>query len=333
MRILLADDSAVIRVAVSSLLAREGHEVIVAEDGVEAIQRFYENPPGLVLLDIQMPKVSGYLVCRLIKEDWSVANTPVLMLTARDTAEDRYWADKSGADGYLTKENLGEGLLGAIRSADASRALTALSGHQVAGHSIDQVEVLSRVVTLLDRKLFETTIVNDIVTMTTQPGDVGAAIGEALTILRRFVEYDLAGLVIAADRLLVVRPDRLVGDRALERFKALTAGQLHLQGASAVATDDLVVQKVETDGARVVEDFETEDWQSYFGLGLRLRGELIGVMALAAARPGAFTPQVARTLRLIENPVAAVVYAALHHQKALQEEARMSLTALSEKVN
>ena len=115
MRILLADDSAVIRVAVSSLLAREGHEVIVAEDGVEAIQRFYENPPGLVLLDIQMPKVSGYLVCRLIKEDWSVANIPVLMLTARDTAEDRYWADKSGADGYLTKENLGEGLLGAIR--------------------------------------------------------------------------------------------------------------------------------------------------------------------------------------------------------------------------
>jgi len=322
MRILLADDSAVIRVAVSSLLAREGHEVIVAEDGVEAIQRFYENPPGLVLLDIQMPKVSGYLVCRLIKEDWSVANTPVLMLTARDTAEDRYWADKSGADGYLTKENLGEGLLGAIRSADASRALTALSGHQVAGHSIDQVEVLSRVVTLLDRKLFETTIVNDIVT-----------IGEALTILRRFVEYDLAGLVIAADRLLVVRPDRLVGDRALERFKVLTAGQLHLQGATAVATDDLVVQKVETDGARVVEDFETEDWQSYFGLGLRVRGELIGVMALAAARPGAFTPQVARTLRLIENPVATVVYAALHHQKALQEEARMSLTALSEKAN
>lgn len=330
MKILIADDSAVIRLAVSSLLAREGHEVVVAEDGVEAIQRFYENPPDLVLLDIQMPKVSGYLVCRLIKEDWSVANTPVLMLTARDTAEDRYWAGKSGADGYLTKENLGDGLLAAIRAADASRALAALSGHQVAGRAIDQVEVLSRVVTLLDRKLFETTIVNDIVTMTSQPGDVGAAIGEALTILRRFVEYDVAGLVVAAHRLLVVRPDRTVGVNALERFKVLAAGQLHLHGATDVAPDDLVVQTV--DGAPLVREFESDDWQSFFGLGLRVRGELIGVMALAAARPGAFTPQVARTLRLIENPVAMVVYSALHHQKALQEEARMSLTALSEKV-
>ena len=131
MRILVADDSPVIRAAVSSLLREAGYEVALAEDGIEAIQEFYSQPPDLVLLDIKMPRMSGYVACRLIKEDWSVAHIPILILTALDSAEDRYWSEKSGADGYLTKESLGEELLSAIRTARATRALSELTTGEV----------------------------------------------------------------------------------------------------------------------------------------------------------------------------------------------------------
>ncbi|MDH3425691.1 MAG: response regulator, partial [Acidimicrobiia bacterium] len=115
MKVLVADDSPVMRTAVAKLLEPEGYEVVLAEDGVDAITRFYEEAPDLVLLDIQMPKLNGYVVCRLIKEDPASAGIPVMILTVRDSAEDRYWGVKSGADGYLTKDRLGEEVVHAVK--------------------------------------------------------------------------------------------------------------------------------------------------------------------------------------------------------------------------
>ncbi|MGH8874130.1 MAG: response regulator [Acidimicrobiia bacterium] len=325
MKILIADDSPVTRAAVANLLEGDDHQVVMAEDGVEAIQRFYEEAPDLVLLDIQMPKMSGYLACRLLKEDWAVAHIPVLILTAHDTAEDRYWSEKSGADGYLTKEALGDALLQAVRAAGASRALSELSGRELPVQSLDQVDVMARLTALLDRKLFETTVVNDIVTMTARAGDLRSTIVQALTIVRRFVEYRVAGIAIPADRLLAVRSDQTVGRADLEQFRGLVTGQLD----QARAPDDLVLW---TDRPDMIDDLEHgEVWRSYFGMPLRARGDLFGLLALADHQPAAFPPQVVRTLRLIEYPLATVVDAAYHHQKLLEQEARLSLASLSEK--
>ena len=76
MKVLVADDSAVLRAAVTKLLEGDGYEVVVAEDGVDAITKFYEEQPDLVLLDVQMPKLNGYVVCRLLKEDPIAASIP-----------------------------------------------------------------------------------------------------------------------------------------------------------------------------------------------------------------------------------------------------------------
>ena len=83
MKILIADDSPVLRMAVTKLLEPEGYTVVAAEDGVEGIEKFYEEKPDLVLLDVQMPKLNGYVVCRLIKEDPTAAGIPVLILTLK----------------------------------------------------------------------------------------------------------------------------------------------------------------------------------------------------------------------------------------------------------
>ena len=103
-RIVIADDSPTLRRIVSSVLTSAGHEVVQAEDGVDAVQAVFREQPDAVVMDVQMPRVSGYVATRLLKDDWQTQEIPVVLLTSLDAASDRYWGSKTGADGYLTKD-------------------------------------------------------------------------------------------------------------------------------------------------------------------------------------------------------------------------------------
>ena len=327
MKVLIADDSPVIRHAVAALLSNNGIEAVTAEDGIEAIQKFYAEMPDLVLMDIQMPGMTGYVACRLLKEDWTVANIPVLILTAHDSAEDRYWSAKSGADGYLTKESLGDDLLSAIRSAYASRALSQLSGEQRTPLQLNEMDVLSRVTELLDRKLFETTIVNDIVTMATRTTDLASTLEQTMFIIRRFVTYDLAGIAVVGDRLLMLRPDSAVTRSSVLDFRRLTAGHVEQLAAVPLSPEELTISVSDTDLISDGED-EGDQWPSFAALALRSHGETVGVLSLAAKTPSRFPPEVLKTLRMVEHPIAAVLASARSHQRVLQQEAQASLSSL-----
>jgi twitching motility two-component system response regulator PilH len=328
-KVLVADDSPVLRAAVAKLLVDAGYEAVTAENGIEAIQRFYADFPDLMLLDIQMPKMNGYVVCRLVKEDWSVAHIPVLILTARDSAEDRYWAQKSGADGYLTKESLGEHLLPAIQSSLASRALSELSRDELSRRALDENEVLSRVCDMLDRKLFEATIVNDITTMGARALDLRTTIEQMLAIVRRFVEYDLAGVLLTAERRLAFRCDRPVSGADLSQFRALAAGHLQQLAGVDLSPEEVGIWRLD-DEEILSSSSDAGGWPSFFAMPLRSRGEVLGVLVMGSRRPGTFGETGPRILRMIEYPMAAVLESAQHHQKLIEQEARLSLSSLME---
>jgi two-component system KDP operon response regulator KdpE len=98
--ILLVDDEAAIRRFVGASLRAEGYEVSLAEDGEEALQAVEETLPDLVILDIRMPKMDGFEVCRRVRE-WS--HVPIIMLSAMDEERDRVKCLRLGADDYLVK--------------------------------------------------------------------------------------------------------------------------------------------------------------------------------------------------------------------------------------
>jgi DNA-binding response OmpR family regulator len=102
-KILIADDEENIVISLEFLMKREGFEVIVAGDGEEALQRIHDDAPDLVLLDVMMPKKSGFEVCQEVRADPSLNGVRILMLTAkgRDTEVAKGLA--LGADGYMTK--------------------------------------------------------------------------------------------------------------------------------------------------------------------------------------------------------------------------------------
>ncbi len=99
-RILIVDDDPAIRKLLNANLRAAGYEVEQAGDGAEALQKFEMNLPGLVILDIMMPRLDGAEVCRRLRE-WS--QVPIIMLSARGDPEDKVICLNLGADDYITK--------------------------------------------------------------------------------------------------------------------------------------------------------------------------------------------------------------------------------------
>jgi DNA-binding response OmpR family regulator len=102
-RILIADDEPNILISLEYLMKRQGHEVIVARDGQEALDLLRAHAPRLVLLDVMMPRKSGFEVCAELRADEALKDTLVLMLTAKGRDTDVAKGLGVGADAYMTK--------------------------------------------------------------------------------------------------------------------------------------------------------------------------------------------------------------------------------------
>jgi pilus assembly protein CpaE len=102
-RILVVDDNYINVRLVANFLTRAGYEVVPAASGPEALAKGREIHPELVILDVMMPDMDGYEVCRRMRQDPITAQVPILMLTALDSVDERVKGFEAGADGYLSK--------------------------------------------------------------------------------------------------------------------------------------------------------------------------------------------------------------------------------------
>ena len=111
-RILVVDDEPdIVRVVVKIMEAR-GHTVTTAKDGAEAIERVKADPPDVVILDLNLPKIDGYEVCKRIKTDPATQHVPVVMMTAAYVSvDDARTGSQAGADEYVVKPFLREVLV------------------------------------------------------------------------------------------------------------------------------------------------------------------------------------------------------------------------------
>ncbi|QZY55146.1 response regulator YycF [Crassaminicella profunda] len=99
-KILVVDDEKTISEILKFNLEKEGYDVSVASDGEEAVQKTYQVEPDLILLDVMLPKMDGFQVCKKVRENF---NMPILMLTAKEEEVDKILGLELGADDYVTK--------------------------------------------------------------------------------------------------------------------------------------------------------------------------------------------------------------------------------------
>lgn len=101
--IMVVDDSPTVRKLISGKLEKSGHVVVTAVDGVEALAKITEKVPDLILLDIAMPQMDGYQVCKMIRNNEATKNVPVVMISGKDGFFDKVRGKMAGSTGYITK--------------------------------------------------------------------------------------------------------------------------------------------------------------------------------------------------------------------------------------
>ncbi|MCL2931741.1 MAG: response regulator [Trichodesmium sp. MAG_R03] len=102
-KVLIADDDSIVRTLYSRILANIGLDITLASNGLEAIEKIKQYHPDLVILDIIMPEMNGYQVCRQIKSQSQTMKIPVVFCSNKSSEVDVYWALQQGADGYISK--------------------------------------------------------------------------------------------------------------------------------------------------------------------------------------------------------------------------------------
>ena len=114
-KILVVEDSPAQREMIIGLLKDEGLDVVEASDGVSALEVIEGQIPDVVVLDVVMPRMNGYEVCRLLKSQESTQEVSVVMCSSKGEEFDRYWGMKQGADAYITKPFRPKELIGTIK--------------------------------------------------------------------------------------------------------------------------------------------------------------------------------------------------------------------------
>ena len=116
--ILIADDNIIVQEMLGELLSSSGHDydLVFADNGYDAVEKSIELLPDLILLDVMMPKMNGYEVCKRLRNHTKLAEVPILMVTALDDRESRVRGLNAGADDFISKPFYGEELMARVNT-------------------------------------------------------------------------------------------------------------------------------------------------------------------------------------------------------------------------
>src|SRR5687767_9272989 len=187
---------------IEAMLTGAGLDVVTAHDGLEAIEKAFAEDVSLVILDVMMPRMNGYQACRLLKSEPQTKGLPVVILTSKDQAGDRFWGLETGADYYITKDSEPHRILELVKNilSDPARP----KGKSREGQR-SEMDILSRVNELLDRKLYEATILSEIGRVARSLVQFDETFTSVMALVARVVEFSVGAMAfVEGDDLDVV---------------------------------------------------------------------------------------------------------------------------------
>jgi len=317
-KILLAEDTPTQAAMVTLGLKRLGYEVVLARDGIEAIEKAYQESPDLIVSDVIMPKLNGYQVCRLLKDDQHTAGIPVVLLTSLDQKQDMFWGLKSGADKYITKGGAIPELVDEIKGFLDERT----EGESPAVKKEDSpgrggmlgFDVMERVIRLLDRNLFESTVVNEIQDLVNNLDDYSKTIVSVLEILGKVIDFDAGCIVLGGGEKREIHTfvNRSVDESFLDKLGAEADRILGGSGGGTQATKEEVY---DPGGFLRLPGGQPAEIGSLSSSKLYTKGRPSGIISLASAQEGIFSDRTAQTFDIISRHANIVIdYARLYER-------------------
>jgi diguanylate cyclase (GGDEF)-like protein len=285
----------------------------------------YKEQPDLIVSDVVMPRLNGYQMCRLLKDDRQTAGVPLILLTSLDQKEDVFWGLKSGADKFITKGGDVPDLVGEIqifldewyRDGAERRAVAAKPGTAA---SMD-FNVIERVIKLLDRNLFESTVVNEIQNLVNTLDDYQKAIISVLEILGKVIDFHVGCIALIDEGLREYHyfVNRSVDRKFLANLRQDIDGRLLEVDDRGAAESEVEEETVDPHGLLKVPGDHPAAIGSISSSILTTKGRPSGVICLASAEEKNFTGRSVQTFEIICRQANIVIdYARLYeHNKRL----------------
>lgn len=360
-KVLVADDSVTVVQLVQMALEQKGFDVVTAANGLEALEKVFLEKPDVVVLDIMMPYMNGYQVCRLLKNERDTQHIPIVMLTSRARRSDKYWGLKAGANEYMVKPfepyelcELIERIMMSrkrppINVSDSELSLkfkhlsdVALSRRKDDGaekirlrKSEMAVQLLSRLNELLDDKLYELTIINEVSELIRSIENYDQMMDAVMDKLNKLLDFSVSTLLIVEDteEKMAISIQRSIGQRFIDMVKNRTLEEYRGYIGEERAFYNLKV-KIRTGGDFFIYDgsARTEELKNFFAVPLKVRGRTCGLIAVASHRDNTLPAEQKSTLRLFANHASIILdNARLYSQlKSLSEDKSSKLITLFE---
>lgn len=311
--ILISDDSPTILDMLQYMLSEMGYNVVTAQDGLEAIEKTYDHSPDLILLDILMPKMTGYQVCRLLKEDNATKDIPIIILTSKIEKSNRFWGIETGADGYLTKDFEPEQLFEEIEKhlSSSDRQSRVIASDQK--RNITLANVLEQVNLLLDRKLFHSTIVNEIRRISQSRIDLDETIQELIQMLDSICDFSGAAIIVKDEPVLfmAIVPTEITAEY-IEDLKIRTFEKVPEE---LRFSEDPIIKIIKTDlspdSTRRQEDRDVSQITDFLFLPMTMKGEFFGGISLTNNIGDSWQDETLYTLQTFAKEAVLVLNQAL----------------------
>lgn len=193
-KILLIDDSVTQLEFLKLQFKNAGYEVETAQDGAQGYKKVFEVAPDIVLSDILMPNLNGYQFCRLLKNNNLSKDIPVILLTVLDKKIDKFWANKSGADKFISKTADFEDIINVVNQIIAQKPLSEDYKNVLLKNAVSDESVQNQINNILDDLLMTSTFLNEFRNLGEFVAHEKVLIEKTFKLLSSFVDYNVAGL-------------------------------------------------------------------------------------------------------------------------------------------
>jgi class 3 adenylate cyclase/CheY-like chemotaxis protein len=197
-KILIVDDSDLIAGVLTQHFSETGYEVVRASNGLEGVLAAYKEIPDLIVSDVEMPRLQGYQLSRLLKSKRGVRDIPIIMHTSLSDDKDRFWAMSSGVDAFITKDfdNLGKISLKVEELLKNGKPLNRKLIEED-GAAINEITAMEILGNLFDRELFRSTILNELAGVEKHIGSLSLSSLEVLRLLTKICDAHVGVLILS----------------------------------------------------------------------------------------------------------------------------------------
>lgn len=318
MRVLVAEDSPTIRSMVEHSLRAEGHEVVLAHDGIQAVEAAYRELPDCIISDIVMPRMNGYQVIRLLKADETMKGIPIVLMTTKTEASSRFWAMKAGADEYLTKPFQPSELLEIMQRIQPLLERSAKPARPV---EITFDTIVRRTNELLDQELMRSTLLNEAASLVSSIHNLPKTMYGLLLLFHKLLAFDIGGLLLT-DYGLYLHLPRPQSEEMANQFE----GKITVFGRKL----GLSISRVDLHREYFGEVIPKQEGElAAFEARTLGQEEVVAVVAFGMGAKRAFAPEDMAMMELLLPSATLLVENAVLHQKTQALAITDGLTQLS----